>query len=131
MAYNYEIDKVRRIVITSAWDVVTGAQVLEHRDRLTADPDFNPDLFQLVDFSRVTKFEMDAETVAELSVGDLFSSKSRRAFVAPTPLGHGMARMFISFRALLGAAEQMEVFDSRLEALEWLFISAQAKPSDP
>jgi hypothetical protein len=43
MSWNYQIDKERRLVITTAWDEIDGDQVLEHQRRLRSDRDFNPD----------------------------------------------------------------------------------------
>jgi hypothetical protein len=82
MAWRYEIDRNRGLVITAAWDSVDGAQVLEHQFQLQTDADFNPDFYQFIDFLRVTKMEMDLQTVVKLSDMNLFSQKSHRAFFA-------------------------------------------------
>jgi hypothetical protein len=64
---------------------------------------------------------MDHKTVQELTREHLFSRKSRRAFVAPSPLAYGLSRMFISIRQLSGGQEEMDVFKNRDKALWWLF----------
>jgi hypothetical protein len=121
MPWNYEIDGERRLVISTAWDILTGVDVLEHRRQLRSDTRFSRDFLQLLDFTRVTAMNIDAETVRELTRENLFSRKSRRAFVAPTPIAFGMSRMFISIRQLSGRTEQMAVFKERDQAMQWLF----------
>lgn len=63
MAWGYEIDRDRGLVITSAWDSLDGAQVLEHQLQLQSAANFNPDFYQFIDFVRVAKMEMDLETL--------------------------------------------------------------------
>lgn len=121
-----------RLVTTTAWDTVTGIDVLEHRRQLRDDPRFNRDFFQLVDLTGVKEIRMDFLTMAKLADEHLFSPRSRRAFVAPHPLAFGMAHMFIRLRRPVGnvekgqifEAEEMEIFKDRNEALRWLFGSS-------
>ncbi len=120
MPCNYRIDEERRLVITTAWDRLTGADVVDHQRKLLNDPGFERDFFQFLDFADVTEMQMDRVTVAALARFDLFSAKSRRAFFAPTALAFGMSRMFMAFREFHGE-EQMDVFTDRGEALRWLF----------
>lgn len=121
MSWSHEIDRERRLVLTSGWDKLTGAEILEHRHQLENDPDFSSDFFQLVDLSSVTEVQIDFATMQELANRNLFSDESRRAFVATNPLAFGMSSMFISLRRVYGGVEQMEIFNNRDEALRWLF----------
>jgi hypothetical protein len=118
--WNYLIDEDRRLVITTASDTLTGADILEHRRKLKGDPRFHRSFSQLVDLTDLTSVALDYKAVNELSREHIFSGKSRRAFVAPSLLAYGMSRMFISIRALTGGAERMDVFRTRNEALRWL-----------
>jgi hypothetical protein len=118
--WNYLIDEDRRLVITTAWDTLTGADILEHRRKLKSDPRFRRSSSQLVDLTHLTSVALDYKAVEELSREHVFSRKSRRAFVAPNLLAYGMSRMFIAIRALTGGTERMEVFKNRKEALRWL-----------
>ena len=122
--YNYQIDIERRLVITTAWGAVTGAEALEHQRRLLNDPAFERDFFHFLDFADVTEIHVDRATVAQLARIEVFSSQSRRAFFAPSLLAFGMSRMFIAFREGSGGQEQMKVFGDRKEALQWLGISS-------
>jgi hypothetical protein len=124
MPYNYRVDLERRLVVTTAWGAVTGAEALEHQRKLLNDPAFERDFFQFLDLADVTEIHIDRTTVAELARIDVFSSKSRRAFFAPCLLAFGMSRMFIAFREGSSGQEQMNVFSDREEALQWLGISS-------
>lgn len=126
--WNYLIDENRRLVITTAWDTLTGADILGHRRQLKGDPRFHRSFSQLVDLSHLTSVAFDYKAVEELCREHVFSRKSRRAFVAPSVLAYGMSRMFISIRALTGGAEPMEVFDNRNKALRWLFKPDSKSP---
>jgi len=118
--WSYEIDKERRLVITTKWDVLTHVEVLEHMRQLSSDPDFNRDFFQLLDLTRVTGIREESIVLQELCWPHLFSRRSRRAIVASSPLTFGLARRFITLRQIMGGAEQMQVFKARDEALQWL-----------
>lgn len=122
MPWNYRIDEERRLVITTAWDRLTGAEVVEHQRKLLSDPGFERDLLQFLDFADVKEMQIDGAAVAQLARFDLFSAKSRRAFFAPNSLAYGMSRMFMAFREFRGE-EQMEVFTDRHEALQWLGVA--------
>jgi len=122
MSWNYRIDDERRLVITTVWDRLTGAQVVEHQHKLQSDPRFHRDFFQFLDLANVVEFQIDRGTVAALARFDLFSAKSRRVFFAPSPLAYGMSRMFIAFREAIGQ-EAMQVFKDRHEALRWLGVA--------
>jgi hypothetical protein len=131
MPCKFHIDRDHKLVITTAWETVTGANVLEHRCQLTNDPQFSRDFFQLIDLTQVKEIRIDFLTMATLADDDLFSPRSRRAFIAPHPLAFGMANMFIKLRRPVGnvenrevyEAEEMEIFNSKDEALQWLFRS--------
>jgi hypothetical protein len=122
MPCNYHIDEERRLVITTAWDRLTGAEVVDHQRKLLNDPRFERDFLQFLDLADVMELQMDRPTAAELARFDLFAATSRRAFLAPNPLAQGMSRMFIAFREA-SSEEQMRVFTDRHEALQWLGVA--------
>jgi len=122
MPWNYRIDEERRLVITTLWDKVTGAEVADHQRKLSNDPRFERDFFQFVDLADVAEIQIDRATVAELARFDLFSARSRRAVFAPNTLAFGISRMFIAFREAHGGKEEIQVFNDRQEALQWLGV---------
>ena len=125
MPQSYKIDRQHRIVISRAWGVCTANDVLEFREQVLRDEDFDPDFCQLVDFSHVTGLEITANEVRMLAEMSPFSSDSRRALVAGTPLVFGFARMFETVRELRGE-KHLRVFHNREDALAWLMAKEEA-----
>ena len=119
MAAFYKIDKERRLVLSSAAGVFTKEDVLGHMERLSKDPDFDPDFSQLIDFRQVTAFEIGPEDVRQLAERNLFSAHSRRALLVKDDLQFGLARMFEIHRELQGETG-IRVFRSLDEALGWI-----------
>lgn len=113
MPWNYRIDEERRLVISTAWDRVTGAEVANHQRAVLNDPRFERDFFQFADLADVTEIQIDRATVAELARFDLCSARSRRAAYAPNPLAFGISRIFIAFREAQGGEEEIQVFRDR------------------
>jgi hypothetical protein len=120
MPCDYVIDKERRMVLSSAWDVFTAAEALDHQNRLRSDVNFDPSFAQLLDGTRVTKVEATPNDVQLLAERTIFSPSSRRAFVTSHTATFGVLRMFQVYRELAGAAEQIQVFHDMPSALEWL-----------
>ena len=103
---------------------VTDDDMVEADVALRSHPDFRPDFDQLVVGVNVEKFTVTREGIRKLTANDpLFSGASRRAIVAPTQVGFGMARMFELSRG--GQAGEVQVFRSEDEALEWLGLIAK------
>ena len=123
MPWNFHIYPERRLVVTTAWDKVTGAEAVEHQRKLLNDPVFEPGFFQFLDLGDVTEIQIDRVTVEQLARPNIFSAQSRRACFAPTPLAYGMARMIMAFREAYGGEEQIQVFTDRDQALEWLGVA--------
>jgi hypothetical protein len=126
MPFRYVLDKERRLVITTASDRVTFAEAKAHQDQLKNNPDFQPEFDQLIDATAVTGFDISTEEAKSLCrTSPLFSSSSRRAWVAPNPLLFGMGRLIETYREIEGGGEQFRVFYNRSEALTWLGMDAQ------
>jgi hypothetical protein len=119
MGYSYKIDKERRLVIASIWDMIDKESVLEFRRALIADPDFNPEFNQLAEYQTNTKLEITSQEVDELRLSDPFSPRSRRAFVAHSDLLYGYVRMYSSLMEANGF-DNIKVFRSMEEAEMWI-----------
>jgi hypothetical protein len=118
----YQIDKERRLVTTTAWGVLTTDSILAHQQQLMNDPNFDPDFFQLADFTQVTGVDIPTEDVRTIAEKNIFSSRSRRALVTDNSEFFGLARMFEILRDMEGEPG-IRVFRNRDEALNWLFQS--------
>ncbi len=89
----YVIDQERRLMISTGWDRVTFAEIVAHRGQLASDPEFDPEFDQLVDGRAVTELDLSLEDAKAIASRSLFSSSSRRAFVASDLAILGMARL--------------------------------------
>lgn len=125
MSAFYKIDKERRLVLSSGTGVLTKEDIIGHMDRLSNDPDFDPDFSQLIDFTQITALEIDAEDVRQFAKRNIFSPRSRRALVVKDDLQFGLARMFQIHRELNGE-EGIRVFRSFNEALDWILVGKAA-----
>ena len=119
MKVRYSIDKQRRLILSTAEGLITVADIRDHQDRLLADPDFDPSFDQLIDTTPMTRFDVSADEARVLALRRVFSSESRRAFVATEPHIFGLGRMMEIYREGLEYAD-VRVFYSMYEALEWL-----------
>jgi hypothetical protein len=119
MSAFYKIEKERRLVLSSATGVITKEDFLGHMDRLSNDPDFDPDFSQVVDFTQIDALEIEPEDVRQLAERNIFSPRSRRAFVVKDDLQFGLARMFEIHRELRGEIG-IRVFRTFDEALDWV-----------
>jgi hypothetical protein len=119
----YKIDKQRRLVMSTAYGTVSREDLLDHQNKLLADPDFDPTFSQLSDFGHMTKVEVTAEDVRKFAERNIFAPSSRRAFVVPDDVAFGLARMFEMLRDAKGE-QGIRVFRELEEGLDWVF-SAQ------
>ena len=105
--------------MTSGTGVLTKEDILDHMDRITKDPDFDPDFSQLVDFSQVTGVKFGPADVREFAERNIYSPKARRAILVKDNLQFGLARMFEIHRELNGETG-IRVFRAYDEALDWV-----------
>ncbi len=121
MSAIYEIDKQRRLVMSSGTGILTKEEIEGHMDRLSSDPDFDPEFSQVIDFTQFDLTSVEPEEIRQLAQRSIFSPHSRRAFVVKDDLQYGLARMFEIHRELNGE-KGIRVFRSREEALEWILV---------
>jgi len=118
MPASYQIDKARRLVISTASGFLTAANILAHQRQLLGDPDFDPTCSQIVDCTAVSGIDLSADDVRAVAATTIFSAYSRRAVVVTTDEQCGLVRMFKMIRE--GHGEYgIQVFRDRDEALHW------------
>lgn len=120
MPESFEIDADRKLVICRAWGLLTDEELRDHYKRLLADPAFRPEYCQFADLRGVTEFTVDSRTIEDAARMQVFSPGTRRAFVAPTGVAFGLARMFSAYSA--SAGQTLEVFKDVHSAEEWLGV---------
>jgi len=122
---DYKIDKARRFVLSTGTGLLSKEDVLDHMDRISADPDFDPTFSQLLDFTKVTEVGFGPEEVRQFAERNIFSSRSRRAFLVQNDLHYGLARMFEIHRELKGETG-IAVFRSMEDAMDWIAVGHAA-----
>ncbi|HSK46201.1 MAG TPA: hypothetical protein VLA83_20190 [Candidatus Binatia bacterium] len=79
-----KIDPHRRVVHSAFYGRITDAELLGHHKRIAADPDFNPEFADIVDFSDVTDPAITESAISELAANpSLFSSSAIHIVIAP------------------------------------------------
>jgi len=127
MPIAYVISKERRLVITTASDRVTFAEFQAYQDRLLNDPDFKPDFNQLVDGTAVTLLDITIEEAKKVAERKVFSSTSRRAFVAINPDTFSITRVAQTYLTKLETPSRIELFSDIPSALNWLDSESSQK----
>ena len=90
-----KIDRQRRIVSSTFFGDVTGEELLRHRDRILADPDFDPQFAEVVDFSAIKAMTVPPDALAKLaSTESLFSKDALHVVVTPADLPLAMALQY-------------------------------------
>ena len=120
MPVTYEIDPVRRLVISRLWGAVTDNEVYEHNEKLRTDPRFDPTYRQLTDLTGVSEIAVSTSMINETSLDQFFAPGTRRAMVATDDGVFGMARRY-ALRAE-GLGQTIEVFRDDKPARDWLGI---------
>jgi len=118
MPASYTIDAARGLIISTGSGTVTGDDMRGHQERLTADPDFRPDLNQLMDFTRVDHVAISPQEIPLLAYNNPFRNGSRRAIVVAHPLQYALVRMFQALTEAHGS--EIEIFHEVAEARRWL-----------
>jgi len=77
----------------------------------------------LFDFSTVKSVTLTPTEIKRFAEFSIFSPASQRAFVAPTPLFHGLARIYVAQRELMGD-HGVAIFSTMAEARAWLGLPA-------
>jgi hypothetical protein len=97
MPFSYVVYSQHRLVVSTGVDRVTWKEIQERQDQTQIDPAFKPDFNQIVDLRAVTVFEMTTDQARFLARRLIFSSTSKRAFVAANPAVFGVGRMWEMF----------------------------------
>jgi hypothetical protein len=116
---SYRIDTTRGVVLSTATGVVTDLELIAHKERLRADPAFQPWFRQLFDFSGATENQVTGRGVRELAASPALGKGSKRALVVRDVSGFGLARMFQTLRDEQ-PDESIAIFPDVATARVWL-----------
>jgi hypothetical protein len=120
MPIRYLIDKKLRLVITIGSDCVTFTETRAHQDQLLSDPDFDPEYNQQIDLTGTTMLDMTVDEARTIASRKIFSSTSKRAFIASSPSIFGMGRLMQAYHEMAPEPSQARVFYDRDAAMKWL-----------
>ena len=124
MPVSFQVDKARRLVVSTASGFLTVTDILAHQRKLLADANFDPECSQLVDCSAITGIDLSPDDVRAVTATAVFSTHSRRAIVVATDEQFGFAEMFKMMREAQGE-HGIRVFRDRAEALLWALPDEQ------
>lgn len=90
-----KIDRQRKLVCSTFYGEVNDEELLRHRLAIAADPDFDPDFSEIVDFSGVTLPAISESTLAAMAgLKSVFSESVPHVVVAPADLPFQLARRY-------------------------------------
>jgi hypothetical protein len=90
-----KIDPHRKVVYSAFYGKITDAELLDHRQAISSEPDFNPQFNDIIDFSDVTDPAISEEAITALAANPtLFSSAVRHIVVAPDAVMFQLGRKF-------------------------------------
>ena len=120
MPFDYVVYKEHRLVISTASGVVSWDEIKARQDQTKTDPDFDPAFDQIVDLRSATRVELTGDQIRFLAGRRIFSSRSRRAFVAPNPGIFGVGRMWETYDEFSNNPTEVRVFRDLHSASRWL-----------
>ena len=118
MPFEYLIDKDRRLIVATAEGAVTAAEVRGKINRMLSDPDFSPDLNELIDATGVTRLYVPVMQALEFAGTPILSASSRTAWVvSPSSVWRTLADMLASYMSL---HTHCRVFHDTPSAMTWI-----------
>lgn len=124
MPIKYSIDTENKIILTRAWDEVNDEDILNHKQKLLSDPQFEAGMKEFSDCRKVTRFNISTEGINQMILSDQRDSGRLKnhvlAMILDDKLGYGLARMYEMKASQIEA--NVGVFKTIEEACEWLGI---------
>ena len=121
MPASYRIDLRAGVVFTAFEGHVTNEELLDHEQRLAADPEFRPTMNHVFDIRGVTSVSVTALGIRLVATPRMFAPGSRRAIIASDtnrPDGYGYVSMCQTLRSQSG--EDIKIFSTVEDAHRWL-----------
>jgi len=123
MPASYVIHKEQRLAVITFSGCVTVDDIQTLIDQGPKDPDFDPQLNELVDLRNVTEFALSSDEARTFARRKVYSAESRRAFVASAPHIFGFGRMWEAYNELSDNPTAIRVFYDLPAALKWLGLN--------
>jgi hypothetical protein len=116
MPWDYSIDRAENLGFVKASGTLTADDLTNGMKRAHQDPQFDPDLNVLLDYSEVTEWHVSTEFLRRVAGMRQLSAKSRTAIWITEPLTYGMGRIYEAWVE----KGHVRIFTDRNEALRWL-----------
>lgn len=110
----YKIDQERRFFLSSGSGTLTLADAKTHQQKLSNDPDFDPSFSPIWHFIQFTQFDLSSNEILQMAERSVFSSPSRRAFIAPNDFAFGLA----SRKPWTGFVQEHKPLTARVSVLD-------------
>jgi len=132
VAYSYRIDLELGVVQAELIGVLDDEAFIALFTEVLHHPDYRVGMKSLLDFRRVTQFDLTGQgirTLAGMVVSRLNSHAVpwQTALVAPQDVAYGLSRMYQILRE--GSMSQVEVFREFSEAWRWLGLPEDEIPA--
>ncbi len=119
MPFTYRIDKEHQLVIGIGKGIVTKQMMLEYRQAIISDKDFNPSYDFIEETKDITDFQMSSVDLQEFAQVFIFNKEARRARIAVNDLIFAVSRMYEAYREL-NQMDNFCVFRDIKAALRWI-----------
>ena len=118
MPLSYTIDRDLRVVVERGSGVLSEEDLYSSRERMQADPAFNPRFAELVDLTEVTDIQVSVPVMARFARTASFAPGVRRAIVGASEKQYDVAQMLATFSE--PHHQIVHVFRDRAIAEVWL-----------
>jgi len=120
MSISYAIDLKQQTVFTRVSGVVVGDEMIHQQNGLRNDPQFDPDMKELLDCLDQEYTDMDSIDKLFVVANSPWGAQAKRAIVADKTLIVGLSHMFQLY--MTDEHGNIEVFRSVKDAKQWLGI---------
>jgi hypothetical protein len=125
MPIRYSIDPVQGLLVSEFRGEVSPEDLLAWYGELRGRTDFDPECMQIADFRLNVPSRWSPDEMQEVLAQEPFAPTARRAFVGPTDIVYGLARMYSTLGEALGKGGIIRVFREMDEAREWLGLGPE------
>ena len=124
MPIEFTIDRELGVVFTTASGVLTDAELLEHKGKLMADPDFDASFVELSDVRSISELAVSPDGIRLFAARDETDAEHLRgyklAIVVSSDVQFGMGRMYEMTTSQ--HFPNVRIFRDMKKAREWLSI---------
>lgn len=118
MPLHLTIDPARRIIVSAGEGSISDADLKAGREKLTADPRFDPTFDRIWDLSAATRLTFSDEALQQFAEKSLSGVKVRRAIVCVAP--EIVSRVLEFVEESRRFHRDIVIFPTRQEAEEWI-----------